>query len=195
MVESVNILAARSGDDDWMKIVFGVGAVIVWGLFQLTGALAKKADDAKRRRQYGQMPEDVRPYGYGGVATPPPPPVPSGLKPSRQPQPQQQGKRKGNGGRGKGGGKRAQAAAVAEAARAAQQLAAATAQQEYEASRAAAAAARPDEEDAHVRRPVRAAAPAGQIGRLLRRPDSLRAALILNEVMAKPVALRDEGLR
>src|SRR5687767_12431021 len=165
MFNITHILAARSGEDDWMKIVFGIGAVVVWGLFQLTGALAKKADDAKRRRQYGQMPEDVRPYGYGGVAAPPP--VPAGLKASRPAQ-QQQGKRKGNGGRGKGGGKRAQAAAVAEAARAAQRLAAAEAQRQYEASRTA---ARPVEAD--VPRPVRAATPAGQIGRLLRRPDSL----------------------
>ena len=34
-------------------------------------------------------------------------------------------------------------------------------------------------------------APANQIGRLLRRSDSLRAAFILNEVMSPPLSLRD----
>jgi hypothetical protein len=44
-------------------------------------------------------------------------------------------------------------------------------------------------------RPARAATPAppNQIANLLRRPESLRAALILNEVLSPPVSLRGEA--
>src|SRR5689334_13093307 len=79
------------GDDEFMKIVFGVGAVIVWGIFQMIAAVAKKAEEQKRRRQYNRLPEDVayRP----GIPTPPPVPAhqrpKQAKKPKRRPVPAQ----------------------------------------------------------------------------------------------------------
>jgi hypothetical protein len=143
-----------------MKIVFGVAAVIIWGLFQLIGAIAKKAEDAKRRQRYGRLPEDVA--RRGGTPLPVPPPVPGQRK---------QNKVKGN---------RRRAPLVAPPPPVVQQQVQAIASGVREA-----AASRPQ-----VRRAA-AGAPAGQIARLLRRPESLRAAVIMNEVMSKPLALRE----
>jgi hypothetical protein len=42
--------------------------------------------------------------------------------------------------------------------------------------------------------PARAPAPPAQIAQLLRRPESLRAALILNEVLSPPLSLRDGSM-
>jgi hypothetical protein len=168
---NITYILARSGEDDLMKIVFGVAAVIIWGLFQLIGAVAKKAEEAKRRQRYGRLPEDVA--RRGGMPPLSVPPVP--------------GQRKQN--KVKGGRKTA-AAPPKGAARVAPTAAAfASAAQSHAtavgARQAAAAASRPQES----RRA--GAAPAGQIARLLRRPESLRAALIMNEVMSKPVGLRE----
>ena len=195
------LLAARSSDDDFMKIVFGVGAVIVWGLFQLLGALAKKAEEAKRREQYGGLPEDVTTYGYGGrptappsglppyggrtTTTPPPPPVPVQVPPGYgTPRPHQhQPKRKGNAGRSK-----AAKRAAAPSAQAAERNVA-VARQAFDVATSSPA---PLAESQPSPRRIRSGVPAGQIARLLRRPDSLRAAFILNEVLSKPTALRDD---
>jgi hypothetical protein len=171
---NITYILARSADDEFMKIVFGVGAVIVWGLFQLIGAIAKKAEDAKRRTRYGRLPEDVA--RRGGVPPLPVPPVPGQRKQSKAK-----------------AGRKAVAAAPTRARRVAPTATAfASAAQAHAtavgARQAAETASRPQE----VRRP--GAAPAGQIARLLRRPESLRAAVIMNEVMGKPVGLR-EGAR
>jgi hypothetical protein len=156
-------ILARSSDDDWMKIVFGVGAVIVWGLFQLIGAVAKKAEDAKRRQRYGRLPEDVARRGGGRPSAFPPPPIP--------------GQRKQN--KGKGGKRRAPLVASP--------VSPAPVVQQQQQVQAIASGVR----EAAASRARAAGAPAGQIARLLRRPESLRAAVIMNEVMSKPVALRE----
>jgi hypothetical protein len=160
MTDLVTLLA-RTRDDDVMKIVFGVGAVIVWGIFQLVAAVAKKAEEGRRRAQYGRLP--------AGVATRPdfpvPPPVPGGQRPKvakkakRRPVP-------------------AQVAPVAPAgsgvyASATPQHAAVV---EGPKGRAKQAGDVP---------------PANRVGRLVRQPATLRAAFVLNEVLSKPVALRD----
>jgi hypothetical protein len=160
---NITCILARSSDDELMKIVFGVGAVIVWGLFQLIGAVAKKAEEAKRRQRYGRLPEDVA--TRGGL---PPLPVPVGTIP---------GQRKQN--KAKVGKARAPRVAPAPPP---QPVA-----QQRQQVRAVASGVR----DAAASRARVAGAPAGQIARLLRRPESLRAALIMNEVMSKPVALRE----
>ena len=67
-------ILARTRDDEIMKIVFGVGAVIVWGIFQAIAAIAKRAEDAKRRQKYGRLPEDV---ATRTPSFPVPPPVPA----------------------------------------------------------------------------------------------------------------------
>jgi hypothetical protein len=157
-----------------LKIVFGVGAVIVWGLFQLISAAAKKAEEAKRRQQYGRLPADVVTArgGYGG-AGPMPPPVPVGQWPQAH---ANQGKAKG---KGRGKAVKRGAGAVGRPMPAPPQVAVAHA--------------------AVVEGPKGRAkqagdvAPANRVGRLLRQPGSMRAAFILNEVLSKPVALREES--
>lgn len=76
-------ILARTRDDEIMKIIFGVGAVIVWGIFQAIAAIAKKAEDAKRRQKYGRLPEDV---ATRTPSFPVPPPVPT-QKRGKQPKP------------------------------------------------------------------------------------------------------------
>ena len=161
---NITCILARSGEDELMKIVFGVAAVVVWGLFQLIGAIAKKAEDAKRRQRYGRLPADVaRRGGMPPLPTIPTPPIP--------------GQRKQN--KAKSAKKRAPVmAASPPVGQAVREIASGV--QEVAASRA------------QVRRAAASVAPAGQIARLLRRPESLRAAVIMNEVMSKPVALREE---
>jgi hypothetical protein len=162
---NVTYILARSGEDELMKIVFGVAAVVIWGLFQLIGAIAKKAEDAKRRQQYGRLPEDVARGGGTPLPVPAPPPVPWGQK---------QTKGRGN----KKASKRAPLVAPAPPPAVQPVPAIASGVREAAASRPQARAA---------------GAPAGQIARLLRRPESLRAAVVLSEVMSKPVALRETG--
>jgi hypothetical protein len=160
---NITYILARSGEDELMKIVFGVAAVIIWGLFQLIGAIAKKAEDAKRRQRYGRLPEDVARRGGTPLSVPPVPPVPGQRKQNRV---------KGN---------KRRAPLVAPPPPVVQQQVQAIAS----GVREAAAASRPQVRRAAV------GAPAGQIARLLRRPESLRAAVIMNEVMSKPLALRE----
>ena len=82
-------ILARTRDDEIMKIIFGVGAVIVWGIFQAIAAIAKKAEDAKRRQKYGRLPEDV---ATRTPSFPVPPPVPG--KRAKQPKSKSQPKRR-----------------------------------------------------------------------------------------------------
>ena len=160
---NLTYILARSGEDELMKIVFGVAAVIIWGLFQLIGAIAKKAEGAKRRQQYGRLPADVT--RRGGMPPLPVPPIP--------------GQRKQN--KAKGGRK------VAAAPRRAPLVAPSA--KAFAAGGQVGEAVPPPAAVAH--RPRAVGAPAGQIARLLRRPESLRAAVIMNEVMSKPVGLRE----
>ena len=55
----LDLILARSADDDWIKVVFGVIVAIIWGLGALVSAVNNKAQDAKRRQQYGRLPVDV----------------------------------------------------------------------------------------------------------------------------------------
>ena len=154
-------LLARTRDDEIMKIIFGVGAVVVWGIFQLIAAVAKKAEENKRRAQYGRLPEGVatRP----GFPAPPPVPVPQRPKAAKKP------KRRAV---------PAQPVPVAAAIPAAYQSATPqhAAVVEGPKGRAKQAGDLP---------------PANRVGRLVRQPATLRAAFVLNEVLSKPVALRD----
>src|SRR5258705_9768809 len=59
MTPTLDFILARSSDDDWVKVVFGVIVAIVWGLGALVNAGNKKAKEAKRRQQYGRLPRDV----------------------------------------------------------------------------------------------------------------------------------------
>src|SRR5438067_12337456 len=167
MLDATFILAARSHDEDWIKILFGVIAFFIWIGGAIVSAIKKKAEENRRVQRYGQMPASVTP------TAPPvfPPPVPQ-----RTPQ---------AAGRGKSGrtmGKRAQAAAPPARATVA---AAATFNRTAPASTTPTATV--------PSRPAPSApAPANQIGRLLRRADSLRAAFILNEVLSSPLSLREE---
>jgi len=163
----ITYILARSSDDEFMKIVFGVGAVIVWGLFQLIGGIAKKAEEAKRRQRYGRLPADVA--RRGGAPPLPIPPMPGQRK---------QNKAKGT----------RKVAAAPPPKRAALVAPGATA---FAAGGGGQAAQQPV---AVAKRPRAAGAPAGQIAGLLRRPESLRAGVILNEVLGRPVGLR-EGTR
>ena len=160
-------ILARTRDDEIMKIIFGVGAVIVWGIFQAIAAIAKKAEDAKRRQKYGRLPEDVatrRPN------FPVPPPVPTRQR-------SQASKAKGKG----RGTKRPIPVPARPTAPHSPIPQSATPQY--------AAVVEGPKGRAKEAGDV---APANRVGRLLRQPGTLRAAFVLNEVLSKPVALRDE---
>ena len=171
MVSGFFILAARSHDDDWVKILFGVMAFLIWVGGAIVSAIKKKAEENRRVQRYGQVPAGVKP-----TATPPvlPPPVPR-TPPAMA-------------GRGKSGrtvAKRLQAVAPPPAR--------ATAAAAATFNRTAAISPTPPVTVAAQPRGASSSpAPANQIGRLLRRTDSLRAAFILNEVLSPPLSLREE---
>src|SRR5207248_5295605 len=73
MLQTPLILAARSHDEDWIKILFGVIAFFIWVGGAIVSAIKKKAQENRRVQRYGQMPAGVTP-----TAPPPvlPPPVP-----------------------------------------------------------------------------------------------------------------------
>jgi hypothetical protein len=168
LVSGFFILAARSHDENWIKILFGVMAFLIWVGGAIVSAIKKKAEENRRVQRYGQMPSGVTP-------APPmlPPPVPQ-----RTPQ---------TAGRAKSG--RTMAKRVQAAAPPARTMAAAAATFNRT---AAISAAPPATVAAQPRAASPSPAPANQIGRLLRRADSLRAALILNEVFSPPLSLRED---
>ena len=169
------LILARDSDNDVIKIVVGVVFLAIWGLGALISSLNKKAEEERRRRQLGQLPQSIRqaPYGqqpypaqypaqyppqtpYGGYAAPQPPPPP--------PQETQRKRRR----------KSAAAPPVP-------------------------TSGPPEMPAPAVAVKAEAAAPGpaipeiARIARLVHRPDSLRAALILNEVLSPPVSLRQQG--
>jgi hypothetical protein len=153
-------ILARSGEDSFIKILFGIIVLVIWLGGALMSALQKRAEEAKRRARYNQMPTGYTrpvppvPANPAGFPTPPPPKAKSKRAAKRQnlgkPLPS------------------APAPAIV---------------------RPTLATAPPT--PATTRATPAPTAQPSQIARLLRRPDSLRAALILNEVLSPPVALRD----
>src|SRR5258706_15745140 len=73
----VPAILARSDDESIVKFIFGAIVLVFWLGGALFSAIKKRAEDAKRRARYGQMPP----------AFPPPPTVPmpsAGSPPARQ---------------------------------------------------------------------------------------------------------------
>jgi hypothetical protein len=166
-LSTVDFILARSSDDDWIKVVFGVIVAIIWGIGALVAAVNKKAQEAKRRRQYNRLPSDVarrqqptspRAMGAGF----PPQPAPKAAKPRAKRRP----------------------VVVAQPPVPVAPV--------YAAPPPISQAAPPAAISQSTRRASAAAAApsASRIGRLIRRPESLRAALILNEILAPPPGLR-----
>ena len=151
-------ILARSGEDSFIKVIFGIIVLVIWLGGALMSALQKRAEEAKRRARYNQMPT--------GYTRPVPPPV---QNPAGFPAPP---------------------VAKSKSKRAAKRQTISKPVPSVPVVRQAAAPAAPP-----TAAPVRSApvAQPSQIARLLRRPESLRAALILNEVLSPPVALRDRA--
>jgi hypothetical protein len=173
-VFSFGFILARSSDDDWIKVVFGVIVAIIWGIGALVAAVNKKAQEAKRRRQYNRLPSDIarrqQPTSPRAMG--------AGFPPQAAPK---QAK-------ARGGKRRPVVVAqppVPVAARSYQQapppppISQPAAPIAPSARKASAAAAAPS---------------ASRIARLVRRPESLRAALILKEILAPPPGLRSDRL-
>ena len=172
MIDQLLILA-RDNDNDVIKIVVGVVFLALWGLGALISSWNKKAEEERRRRQLGQLPQSMRqtPYAqqpypaqypaqyppqtpYGGYAVPQPPPPPP-----------QESQRKRS--------RKSWAAAPPVPV---------TGPPEMPAQAIAA--------KAEAAEPAPVVPEVARIARLVHRPDSLRAALILNEVLSPPVSLR-----
>ncbi|HYE18122.1 MAG TPA: hypothetical protein VEA69_06745 [Tepidisphaeraceae bacterium] len=208
-----SILAASDDTGTLIKILFGVGAVVIWAISATASAAKQRAEQARRRQAYGQLPPDVVQPTYGGVplptaagyggqqppAYPPPqayapppayPPAyaPAAYAPPPPPVPQKAGPTKKQ--------RKQQQQQRAAAQKRAAEAAAVTAQQE---TRAAVVARRDVEaaEEARAAQPrsggARGGTPAAQIARLARRRDSLRAAFILSEVLSVPKSLRNDS--
>jgi len=158
-------LLARSSDDTTIKIILAVIAVIIWAVSASVSAAKKRTEDARRRQQYGVLPPDLNPLGYA-------PPIPQAQlgRAVAKAQKKQQKQR----GRGQ------QAARQQGAVQAPPLPRRAPAQQEQHAPTT-------------VGPSPSAAVQPSRIARLARRPDSLRAAFILSEVLAPPKSLRDES--
>ncbi|HSI37420.1 MAG: hypothetical protein ACAI43_00525 [Phycisphaerae bacterium] len=197
-----SFLLAAADDGTLIKILFGVVAVVIWAISATASAAKQRAEQARRRQQYGQLPPDVVQPTYGGVPYPPsdagyagqpqayappgyappayppayvPPPVPQQAGPTKKQRKQQQQQRAAT-------QKRAAEAAAVTAQK--ETRAAVVAQRDAEAATEARAA--------KPRSAAKGGTPAAQIGRLARRPDSLRAAFILSEVLSAPKSLRNE---
>jgi hypothetical protein len=155
MSPTLHFILARSSDDDWIKVVGGVIVAIIWGIGALVSAVNKKAQEAKRRQQYGRVPRDVS------------------VSPAQQQQQQ----------RAKAQKQRSKRRPV---------IAAAPPVPVRAVSSAPPAAPEPAAIAQSTRNATAAAAapPAKRIARLVRRPESLRAALILNEILAPPPGLK-----
>jgi hypothetical protein len=142
--------------------------VAFWVIGAIASAINKRAEAAKRKRKSVQFPE--------GGAFRTPPPVPQTVAYPTQPA--------RNAGKKFGGKRRRTQAAPPPVAQASPAPSAGLRERYGDA---------PTDEAPPGRKAKPAVAPAGQIGRLLRRKDSLRAAFILNEVMSPPLAMRDPG--
>lgn len=162
MIEPLPLLAR--GDDEAIKIIVGVIVAIVWGIISLVAAVNKKVKEQQRRQQYNQMPPGVPTMPSGGAG----PVIFS--EPTPPPLPRQRSKRRKQ--------RQEQMVPSDEVVEVAHVPLASSPPIEGQAARASAA--------------QQAAPEASRVARLLRRPDSLRAAIILNEVLSPPKALRDE---
>jgi hypothetical protein len=157
-------ILARDNDSDVIKIVVGIVFLALWGLGALISAWNKRAEEERRRRQLGQLPKTLGtdPYArqYSAQAQYGYPVV----QPPPPPAPSQQRSKK-----------------------------------RRKSSISAPPVPTPPPE-IHTPAPmaVQAQAPArpspasesARIGRLVHRHDSLRAALILQEVLSPPLSLR-----
>lgn len=150
-------ILARSGEDQWIKVVVGAVVAVFWLIGALVSAINKKAQENKRRQGFEPLPQVLNaPPLQRQARSPKLVPIPRKAQPAQRPAAVQQG----------------YAAPIA--AMPATNLSRATAATQVSHSQTAAKAA-----------------PPSQIARLLQRPDTLRAAFILNEVLSSPLALRD----
>jgi hypothetical protein len=157
---------ARSSDDSMIKLIFGAIVMIFWIGGALISAINKRIEENKRRARYGQMP--------AGYTVPPAQPPAATARAAGFPTPPAKAK---SAKRGKPAPKR-------------QQMPAARPQPQARPTFTTLAAPVQSAPVAPVRQ-QQASAPPSQIGRLLRRPESLRAALILNEILSPPLSVRD----
>lgn len=182
MLEFIPLLAARKVvNDDWVGIVFFVVVVLVIIGGSIIATINKRVQETMRQHQMRQrragaaqqrqtQQPDYSGFGYGGYADPAlppvlPPPMPQAQRPQQQPQ-RSQKRRRQEPAVPPAGGESAVATPLASAQRAS--------------APAQGAAARA----------VTASAEAVRVGRLVRRPDTLRAAFILSEVIGPCAALR-----
>src|SRR4051812_46871039 len=79
-------ILARSSDDSPFKIIGGVIVLLIWVIGAIISAINKRAEEAKRQRQLGQLPQDVTfptaPRSVGYSPAPPPMPAKAGGKKS-----------------------------------------------------------------------------------------------------------------
>src|SRR5438067_12876924 len=71
MLQTPLILAARSHDEDWIKILFGVIAFFIWVGGTIVSAIKKKAQENRRVQRYGQTPPGVTPTPTAPPILPP----------------------------------------------------------------------------------------------------------------------------
>ena len=149
-------------NDDGDAVKYVFGAIVVFAW--IVGAIASAVNKKAKEAQAARGRYNPRPANVGNF--PPPVPAHAGRGNPKQKQRARQQKRQA-------------VAVVAPPQPVAQPVAA------YEHQAPAETGA------ARNRRAAAAAAPANQIGRLLRRRETVRAAFILNEVIAPPLSLRD----
>jgi hypothetical protein len=158
-------ILARSNDDDFTKIIVGVVFVVLWGLGALISAWNKKVEQERKRRQMGRLPTGLPSGPSPAPYTPPPQPV---LYPPPPPPAAARPKQKQ---------RRRQAAFIPSPPAESQPAPVPHAVAAQPAPRAAAKSdAAPSE--------------ASKIARLVHRKDSVRAALILQEILSPPISLR-----
>jgi hypothetical protein len=160
------LILARDNDNDVIKIVVGIVFLALWGLGALISAWNKKAEEERRRRQLGQLPKTLGADPYARQYPQYPAQAQYGY-PVAQPPPPAAPQRS----------KKRRKSAIS-----APPIPTSTPEISAPAPMVAAqpqAPARPS-----------AASEAARIGRLVHRHDSLRAALILQEVLSPPLSLR-----
>jgi hypothetical protein len=177
-------ILARGDDNDFMKFVFGVVVVVLWGFGALVSAINKRAEAERRRRmQYEQLARESGMGGGGSVGYGPPPVparIPGGQRPKQKQKQPKQRKRIAVATPPTLPGQRAAAEPAAHPA--------------YQPAVAGGSTAPIGDAPAAPRAGSGGAASASRVARLLRRPDTLRAAFILSEILAPPPSIkRDNG--
>ena len=161
MTPVLPIFIARSSDDAMIKLIFGGIVLVFWLGGALISALNKRIEENKRRARYGQMP----------VSYTVPPPVPAA--------------------RAAGFGTPPAKAKPAKRAKQATTRQAVAAPPQPPPRPTFKTAAPPVQAVPPASARPASSVPPNQIARLLRRPESFRAALILNEVLSPPLSVRD----